>query len=667
MRDRGPVRHNCTRGLLAIVLLLVVGAAGCASGPDFPTGQWMASPPDGSVFIIDFRDDGSFVATGGASVLELRQVDAGTFDTDGDTLRFLTDSRCRVYGGHEAGSYTWTLAGQQLALTAQEDLCQQRHALLDGAVLARPPAAVENGAAADPVAAPVPWWNEETFYEVFVRSFSDSDGDGNGDLRGLIHKLDYLNDGDAGTTTDLGVTALWLMPIVQSPSYHGYDTTDYYSIESDYGTKEDFAELLDAAHARGMKVIVDLVLNHTSSEHPWFADAASSPTSAKRDWYVWSDTDPGQVTPWGTRAWHSSSSGYYLGLFWEGMPDLNYRNPEVTQQMYDVGRFWLQDMGADGFRLDAVRHLIEEEGSVDGTPATHQWLASWDDYLDSLDPQALTVGEVWDDTPAVAPYVAGDEVDLAFEFSLAQGIVQGVEFGDASRFETALSRVAEAYPAGQFAPFLTNHDQDRVMSQLGGDVAKAKLAAAALLTLPGVPFVYYGEEIGMVGRKPDEQIRTPMQWDGSVNAGFTTGAPWVAVNGDYASVNVDSQAGDPDSLLSHYRALIAARSGHPALRTGGIAMATSTCDNVAAHVRASADGTDNALVVLNFAAAEQAGCALSAAGTGVPAGTYEASDALTGQQAARVEVSDDGTIEGYVPLSALGARQSLVLVLVPAG
>ncbi len=652
-------------GFALTLLAMAAIISGCSSGEDFPTGKWTSNIPDVGVVVFDFRDDGKHVVTNGSSPIDQRQVDAGTYATSGDTLEFLTDSYCgtRINGGVEGGQYTWALVDEQLTLTVVEDACEGRRAVLDGTALTRPVESADGEAAAEPVAEPVPWWNEQTFYEVFVRSFSDSDGDGNGDLQGLIDKLDYLNDGDPATTTDLGVTALWLMPIAESPSYHGYDAVDYFSVEQDYGTNADFTALMEAAHARGMKVIVDLVLNHTSSEHPWFTESAGSSESGKRDWYVWSDTNLGQVTPWGTQAWHPSSTGYYLGLFWEGMPDLNYRNADVTEQMYDVARFWLRDMNADGFRLDAVRHLIEDEGSVSSTPETHEWLVAWDDFVDSLDPQALTVGEVWDDTSVVAPYVVNDEVDVAFEFALAQGIVQGVDLGDASRFQTALSRALAAYPAGQFAPFLTNHDQNRVMSQLDGDAGKAKLAATALLTLPGVPFVYYGEEIGMVGQKPDQMIRTPMQWDGSANAGFTSGSPWQAVNGDYTSVNVATQEDDPQSLLSHYRALIQARAQHPALRTGALATAASTCDDVAGLLRSSDDGSSNVLVVLNFADSQQSGCALTAAQTRVPAGTYDATDVLSGVQAASVTVGDNGSIEEYVPFPTVRPRQSAVLVM----
>ncbi len=197
------------------------------------------------------------------------------------------------------------------------------------------------------------------FYEVFVRSFADSDGDGIGDLRGLTDRLDYLNDGDPSTNDDLGVTGLWLMPIAGSPSYHGYDVTDYEAVEPDYGTAEDFRAFMAAAHERGIAVIVDLVLNHTSIDHPWFQDART-PGSEHDDWYVWSTTGVPFAGPGGRRIWHKDGDRWYYGFFWEGMPDLNVANPEVEAALDDVARFWLEDMGVDGFRLDAARHLIED-------------------------------------------------------------------------------------------------------------------------------------------------------------------------------------------------------------------------------------------------------------------------------------------------------------------
>ncbi|MBA4385916.1 MAG: alpha-amylase, partial [Anaerolinea sp.] len=215
-----------------------------------------------------------------------------------------------------------------------------------------------------------PWWKTAIFYEIFVRSFNDSNGDGIGDITGIIEKLDYLNDGDPNTNTDLGINAIWLMPINPSPSYHGYDVLNYYAINPQYGTKVDFERLLQEAHKRGIKVIIDLVLNHTSSQHPFFVDARSSDTSQYHDWYVWSDIGKGNY-------WHETTVGNvqenYYGYFCDCMPDLNYLNPEVTLQMEKVVSYWISEIGVDGFRIDAAKHLIEDSDKVENTPQTHDW------------------------------------------------------------------------------------------------------------------------------------------------------------------------------------------------------------------------------------------------------------------------------------------------------
>lgn len=510
------------------------------------------------------------------------------------------------------------------------------------------------------------WWDDAVFYEVFVRSYADSDGDGTGDLRGLISRLDHLNDGDPTTTDDLGVTGLWLMPVTQSPSYHGYDTTDYFTVEDDYGTAADFRELVTQAHARGIRVIVDLVLNHTSSLHPWFLESASVTSSPKRDWYVWRTDNPAATTSWGTQAWHQLNGASYLGLFWEGMPDLNHRNPEVAAEVGEITRFWLEDMGVDGFRLDAVRHLIEEGDEFDDTPATHAWLARWDDSVDAVAPDALTVGEVWDATPVVAPYVTDDEVDLAFEFSLAEAIIASVRSGDPAPLDAALAATLAAFPPGQFATFLTNHDQNRVMSQLGGDVGKARLAASLLLTLPGVPFVYYGEEIGMTGEKPDERIRTPMQWSSEAHGGFSPTTPWQELAANWDEVNVAAQDADPASLLNHYRRLIHLRAEHPALRQGDLAALPGTCTGSYAYLRSAtppdAGVADVVLVAVNVTDRERSDCAFDASGHLGP-GAWEARDLIAEPGGDGVAVTT--TPDGSVALGTLGPRETVILALSP--
>jgi alpha-amylase len=483
------------------------------------------------------------------------------------------------------------------------------------------------------------WWQDAVFYEVFVRSFQDSNGDGIGDLNGLIDRLDYLNDGDPATSTDLGVTALWLMPIMESPSYHGYDVANYYKVDADYGTDADFQRLVDEAHERGMRVIIDLVLNHTSSMNPWFI-ASLSRSSPYREWYVWSDVNPGYAGPWDEQVWHLRGGAFYYAIFWSGMPDLNYRNPAVTTRMFDVARTWLVDRGVDGFRLDAVRHLIEDGASQEDTPATHSWLAEFNAAVKGWAPDSYLVGEVWAEPEVIVPYL-NREVDQCFEFSLAEAIVSGVRDGAPSRVSGALARVLRLYPEGGFATFLSNHDQERVMSQLLGSGAKAKLAAAVLLTLPGTPFIYYGEEIGMTGTKPDERIRTPMQWASSPADGFTTAIPWEPVQTDAASRTVDSQATDASSLLSTYRQLIRLRLGHASLRTGSTALVDAGTAPLLGYVRAV--GTETLLVVHNFASAPQP---VAIRVPSLPAGTYGAVDLLVGGNVLPCTVDATGTLRG---------------------
>ena len=418
------------------------------------------------------------------------------------------------------------------------------------------------------------WWNDAVFYEVFVRSFYDSDGDGVGDINGLVEKLDYLNDGDPNTTNDLGVTGIWLMPIAQSPSYHGYGIIDYYQVDDEYGTKEDFLRLIKEAHARGIRVIVDLVLNHTSSQHPWFQESLD-PNSGRRDWYVWADGQPEG------EGWHSSDSGYYYGHFSDRMPDLNYENPAVTEAMQDVIHFWLEDMGVDGFRLDAIKYLIEDGRVIENAPATYAWLQEFHTFYKSINPNAMTVGEIWSTTDIIATYVGG-KVDVAFEFDLANAILESAVGGRKASVARRQQLVVDTYPPGQFATFLANHDQNRARSRLLND-EQAKLAATLQLTFPGVPFIYYGEEIGMQGTKPDENIRRPMQW--GPDGGFTVGEPWHSYHEDYQERHVAGQSDDPDSLLNHYRALIHLRKEHKALRTGSWQLVETDQRSVYAFLR----------------------------------------------------------------------------------
>ncbi|MBK8903995.1 MAG: alpha-amylase [Anaerolineaceae bacterium] len=509
-----------------------------------------------------------------------------------------------------------------------------------------------------------PWWNDLVFYEIFVRSFYDSDGDGIGDLTGVIEKLDYLNDGDPATTDDLGVTGIWLMPIMVSPSYHGYDVVDYFQVDPDYGTNEDFLRLMDEAHARGIRVIVDLVMNHTSTQHPWFIES-KDPASDKRDWYVWEEESPNFRGPWGQSVWHNDPSGsYYYGVFWSGMPDLNYENPDVTFAMFDAARFWLEEMNVDGFRLDAIKHMVEEGQVQENTPGTHDWMEEFYSFYKAVNPDAFTVGEAWTATQQVVDYT-GDEVDVAFQFDLALDILNGADAGIASIFSKTQQEVYDSFPPNQYATFITNHDQNRVMSQLDGDEAKARLAASILLTGTGVPFIYYGEEIGMTGVKPDEDIRLPMQWaSNGPKVGFTEGTPWRAAAADFPVRSVARQTDDPDSLLSHYRSLIHLRNEHEALRVGAWTLLEANSGRLYTFLRQTENET--ILVVINFNrnpvlaedySLETAAGTLDGAVTAVS--LYGSS--ITGSP----EVNGDGSFTGYTPIDVIPPQSTHIIQLLP--
>jgi alpha-amylase len=419
------------------------------------------------------------------------------------------------------------------------------------------------------------WWNDRVFYEIFVRSFADSTSgplahDGIGDFQGLIEKLDYLNDGDPATTTDLGITGIWLMPISPSPSYHGYDVTDYYGIHPEYGTRADFERFVAECHRRGIKVVTDLVLNHSSSRHPWFVEALAGEPQY-RDRYIFVDADavPDVRGPWDQQVWQEARGQHYYGIFGSGMPDLNYRNPAVTAEAYRIAEFWLRDMRVDGFRLDAVRHLIEDGDVMSDTRETLEWLRGFRAHVKQVQPEAMLLGEVWTATEIVSEYIDGGSLDLAFEFDVAKAILKSIESGRRDDLAYALENAYTAYPGQQFATFLTNHDQDRIASVLGEERARLALAASLLLAAPGVPFLYYGEELGQVGRKPDEMIRNPMPWTAGPNGGFTRAPqPWEPLQRGHERRNVASQAADPDSLLAHYRRWIRLRQAGPALAHG---------------------------------------------------------------------------------------------------
>lgn len=534
-------------------------------------------------------------------------------------------------------------------------------------------------AAARAICGPAPsgraWWREAVFYQVYPRSFADGNGDGIGDLAGIIGRLDYL--------ADLGIDAIWLSPHYPSPLADlGYDVSDFQGVHPDYGTLPEFRALLDASHARGIRVVIDLVLNHTSDQHPWFAESRSSRDDPKRDWYVWADgQDGGPPNNWmsqfGGSAWEldAATGQYDYHCFLRQQPDLNYRNAAVRAAMADVMRFWL-DMGVDGFRLDAPDAAFE-----DATLADHQepralsdlrraWVTSRTDaerrdleagvatmFAHQLDqpevhalmrelravvdeyPDRVLIGE----TDQVAYYGSGDdELDLVFNFPLMRstwlcpGTVRG-NLGD---------RWAAIPDGGWDAVTLGNHDEPRVRSRHStgmDDFAVARLGAILVLTLPGTPFLYYGEEIGMtdllfddvallrdnwgrwlyevsvgeLGLLPDDALalaaahgrdkaRTPMQWSAAANAGFSPEglAPWLPVNPNFATgVNVAEQREDAGSLLELYHRLLDVRRRHAALSRGDCVLVDGDAPDHLAYVR-TAEGS-SCLVVLNMTARSQ--------------------------------------------------------------
>jgi alpha-amylase len=536
------------------------------------------------------------------------------------------------------------------------------------------PGSARSGAAPAPApeataAAPVPrptagegWKRGAVCYELFVRSFQDSDGDGIGDLNGLTSRLDYINDGDPRTGNDLGARCIWLMPVAESPSYHGYDATSYYRVEPDYGTNEDFRRMAAEAHRRGIRVLVDMVLNHASSEHPYFQAALRDTASPYRSWFRWSPTDPGARGPWGQQVWHRSAvrDEWYYGIFWSGMPDLNYETAAVREEAKKVATFWLEEMGADGFRLDAIPYLVEEGDRLAHTAGTHALLRDYAAHLRRVAPDAFTIGEVWDSVGAMLPYYP-DQLDAHFSFESSEAILAAVRTGSARGLLTSFLRLQRELPADRWSPFLRNHDQTRTMTALGGDAGRVRVATTLLLTLPGFPFVYYGEEIGMTGDKPDERLRTPMQWTGGPAGGFTTGTPWEALQPDAATVNVAAQDTDPSSLLTLHRRLIRLRASSDALAAGELVPLEASSDAVAAYLRRAGDGA--VLVVANLGTEPLTGVLLTSAAGALPAGRYETRSPLGGPMPDPLATDAEGRIPGWSPLRVLGAMQAYVVEL----
>ena len=503
------------------------------------------------------------------------------------------------------------------------------------------------------------WWNDAVFYEIFVRSFYDSDGDGIGDIQGIIEKLDYLNDGNPNTSSDLGVTALWLMPIFPSPSYHGYDVTDYRGIHPDYGNMDDFRALVNAAHSRGIKVIIDFVGNHTSDQHPWFTSSANN--NDKRDWYIWRSSAPDYNGPWGQTVWHERNNAYYYGIFWGGMPDLNYNNQEVTNEIKNTVRFWKEDIGVDGFRIDAVKHWIENGSNQENTAQTLSWWRDFYVFQKSIDAGLMTVGEAWTSTQNIAPYT-DNRLDYCFEFDLANAILDGIINQSGAGITNKMNEILSAYPEGQYGTFLTNHDQDRSFNRLGQSPARAKLAASILLSLPGVPYLYYGEEVGMLGQKPDENIRRPMQWSSEANAGFSSQTPWHPINTNFANANVADQSQDQNSLWRHYQKWIGTRNNTAALRKGTYSAVNAGSTTVFAFLRVL-DNETPVLALHNLSTQNREELNLSATQSDLDPGSYSLRSLEDDTELGTLTVESNGSFSINLTELDLQGQQSLLISL----
>lgn len=479
------------------------------------------------------------------------------------------------------------------------------------------------------------WWQKGIIYQVYPRSFQDSNGDGVGDLKGILQRLDYLKW--------LGVDAVWLSPVYPSPmADFGYDISDYEGIHPLFGDMADFDTLLDEVHKRGMKLLLDLVPNHTSDQHPWFLESRSSRDNPKRDWYIWHDPLPDGGVPnnwlsmFGGDAWEwdGDTQQYYYHAFLKEQPDLNWRNPEVQQAMFDVMRFWLKK-GVDGFRVDVMWHMIKDAQfrnnppdpgyephmstyaqllpvySTD-QPEVHDLVHQMRKVMEEIDDERVMIGEIYLPIHQLMNYYGIDNkgAHLPFNFQLLTLPWQALQIA------TAIDQYEGALPADGWPNWvLSNHDQHRIASRVG--VAQARVAAMLLLTLRGTPTVYYGDEIGMRNvaipfnevvdpqglNMPDKNLsrdpsRTPMQWDASKNAGFTEGKPWLRLSKIYGRDNVEMQQSNPFSILTLHKRLITLRAKEPALSVGRYV--PMYADNQMLAFRRESDGHPSFLIVLNL-------------------------------------------------------------------
>jgi maltose alpha-D-glucosyltransferase / alpha-amylase len=472
------------------------------------------------------------------------------------------------------------------------------------------------------------WYKRAIIYQVHVRTFFDSNGDGVGDFQGLDQKMDYLQE--------LGVNAVWLMPFFPSPLRDdGYDIADYVSVHSSYGTLEDFKKFLASAHQRQIRVIIEMVLNHTSDQHPWFQESRSSQNNPRRDWYVWSDTDTGYAkaginfrdTELSNWARDPVSKSYYWHRFFSHQPDLNYDNPAVREEMWNVMKFWLE-LGVDGFRLDAVPYLVERENTnCENLPETHAVIKELRRKLDEQFPGKMLLAEANQWPADLRPYFAdGDEFHMAFHFPLMPRMFMGVKLEDRKPITEILQQTPEIPPSCQWCLFLRNHDeltlemltdmersymndsyaQDKTMRLnlgirrrlaplLENDRRRIELMHGMLLSLPGTPSIYYGDEIGMgdnINLGDRNGVRTPMQWTGGWNGGFSVAEPeklYAPLIQDpvygYPAVNVISQNRTEHSLLNWMRRILAVRKSTDVFGCGSIEFLYPANHRILAYVR----------------------------------------------------------------------------------
>jgi maltose alpha-D-glucosyltransferase / alpha-amylase len=491
------------------------------------------------------------------------------------------------------------------------------------------------------------WYKDAIIYQVHVRTFHDKNGDGIGDFQGLEEKLDYLQE--------LGVNTIWLMPFFPSPLRDdGYDISDYRSVHASYGTLEDFKKLLESAHERGIRVIIEMVLNHTSDQHPWFHEARSSQDNPRRDWYVWSDTDTRYKgariifldTEKSNWAWDPISKSFYWHRFFNHQPDLNYDNPAVREEMWKVMTFWLE-MGVDAFRLDAVPYLVEREGTnCENLPETHSVLKELRRKMDEQFPGRMLLAEANQWPADLRPYFGdGDEFHMAFHFPLMPRMFMGLKLEDRKPITEILQQTPEIPPSCQWSLFLRNHDEltlemvtemerdymydtyaenktmrlnlgirRRLAPLLENDRRRIELMNGMLMSLPGTPIVYYGDEIGMgdnINLGDRNGVRTPMQWSGGYNGGFSTAEPerlYAPLIQDpvygYPAVNVLSQKGSQHSLLSWMRRLITVRRSTAVFGRGSIEFLYPANHRILAYVRRL--GNEVVLAVNNLSNTAQA-------------------------------------------------------------